>query len=146
MANKLLVVGGIGLAGVLAYIWYKNKQEGAGAPAASAPASSGGSSSTLLPSTGGGSMTQAPSTGTSSAGAFTQAQAQQVANYFQGYLNACDVARWNANVNNFTADEWAGLEDLYFNDWLGGQGTTPARTSFWNDWRSKYNILTGASC
>jgi hypothetical protein len=61
-------------------------------------------------------------------------------------MNACDLARWNADQTNFTADEWNGLYDLYFNDWQSGGGNTAGRTNFWNTWRVKYQILTNTSC
>jgi hypothetical protein len=61
-------------------------------------------------------------------------------------LNTCDLARWNNDQTNFTAAEWAGLFDLYFNDWIGGQGNNAQRTAFWNAWRNKYQILTQTPC
>ena len=64
----------------------------------------------------------------------------------EGGLNPCDLARWNANKANFSPDEWAGLFDIYFQDWQGGQGNTAARTQFWDAWRVKYSILTNQPC
>ena len=64
----------------------------------------------------------------------------------QSSLNACDLARWNNSKGSFTSDEWAGLFDIYFNDWQSGQGNTAARTAFWNAWRTKYSILTATPC
>lgn len=64
----------------------------------------------------------------------------------QNSLNACDLSRWNSSKSSFTQDEWNGLFDIYFNDWIGGQGTTSARTQFWNAWRVKYSILTLTPC
>jgi hypothetical protein len=61
-------------------------------------------------------------------------------------LNPCDLGRWNTNQTNFTPAEWNGLYDLYFNDWIGGQGNTAARQSFWDTWRTKYSILTNTPC
>jgi hypothetical protein len=61
-------------------------------------------------------------------------------------MNPCDLARWNLDQTNFTAAEWNGLYDIYFNDWIGGQGTTTARTQFWDAWRKKYSILTNTPC
>jgi hypothetical protein len=61
-------------------------------------------------------------------------------------MTPCDLARWNEDQTNFTAEEWNGLYDLYFNAWIGGQGTTAARTAFWNAWRIKYSILTNTPC
>lgn len=61
-------------------------------------------------------------------------------------LNACDLNRWNSSKGSFTNDEWNGLYDLYFNDWVGGQGNTAARISFWNTWRAKYSIDTNTPC
>jgi hypothetical protein len=61
-------------------------------------------------------------------------------------LNSCDLARWNQDSTNFTVSEWAGLYDIYFNDWIGGAGNNAARTAFWNAWRTKYQILTGTTC
>jgi hypothetical protein len=61
-------------------------------------------------------------------------------------MKVCDLSRWNLNQTNFTAAEWNGLFDLYFNDWVGGQGNNAARTAFWNAWRSKYSILTNTPC
>ena len=61
-------------------------------------------------------------------------------------LDPCDLGRWNLSQTNFTAAEWSGLYDIYFNDWIGGQGITEARKEFWDDWRKKYLILTNTPC
>lgn len=76
----------------------------------------------------------------------TQTQMQTLQSWAETSMGTCDLARWNANVNNFTPQEWAGLVDLYFADWQSGGGNTPARTSFWDDWRVKYSILTNTPC
>lgn len=76
----------------------------------------------------------------------TQTQMQTLQSWAQSSMGTCDLIRWNANVNNFTPDEWAGLVDLYFADWQSGGGNTPARTSFWDAWRTKYSILTNTPC
>jgi hypothetical protein len=67
-------------------------------------------------------------------------------NWAVASLNPCDLSRWNTSKGSFTPDEWNGLFDLYFNDWIGGQGNTAARTAFWNTWRIKYSILTATPC
>jgi hypothetical protein len=54
-----------------------------------------------------------------------------------------NLAQFNKMKSSFTNDDWLGLFDLYFNDWIGGQGNTAARTVFWNGWRSKYHINDG---
>ncbi len=58
-------------------------------------------------------------------------------------LSPGNLAQFNASEQSFTPDEWAGLFDLYFNDWIGGEGNNAAREKFWNDWREKYHINDG---
>ncbi len=61
-------------------------------------------------------------------------------------LNPCDLSRWHQYKSSFTPQEWAALVDIYFNDWVGGQGNTPERIQEWDDWRAKYQILTNTPC
>jgi hypothetical protein len=58
-------------------------------------------------------------------------------------LTPGNLAAFNAGESSFTPTEWAGLFDLYFNDWIGGQGNNAARIAFWNDWRAKYHVNDG---
>lgn len=82
------------------------------------------------------------------------AQLQTLQQWAQSSLTPCDLARWNNMQSGFTADasaygypsEWAGLVDIYFNDWVGGEGNNEQRTQFWDYWRNKYSILTNTPC
>jgi hypothetical protein len=71
------------------------------------------------------------------------ANQQQVIDYFKSDLDEANLNQFLNNEANFTPAEWAGLYDLLVNDWEGGQGNTPARVQFWNNWRTKYHILDG---
>lgn len=55
-------------------------------------------------------------------------------------MDAADQAQFYAQWNIMTASDVAGLMDLIVNEWQGGQPVTPARTAFWNAWRTKYKI------
>lgn len=88
-------------------------------------------------------VTATPGIPTAASTGLTASQLATLQNWAQTSMDAANYAQWTAQQGNFTPVEWAGLADLYFNDWTGGQGNTPARESFWNDWRRKYHILDG---
>ncbi len=76
----------------------------------------------------------------------TVSQMDTLQAWAQGALTPCDLSRWNQYKPSFTSDEWNSLIDIYFNDWIGGQGNTPQRLQEWDDWRTKYQILTNTPC
>jgi hypothetical protein len=73
-------------------------------------------------------------------------QMNTLQSWAQSGLSACDLARWNQYKTAFTTDEWSALIDIYFNDWIGGQGITDQREQEWDAWRNKYQILTNTPC
>ena len=58
-------------------------------------------------------------------------------------MNAKDQATFFASWPRMTLSDISGLMDLIVNEWQGGQPVTPARTSFWNNWRKTYGIDIG---
>jgi|SRR5882672_8809686 len=77
------------------------------------------------------------------ANATHSANQQTVIDFFTTDLDEANLNQFHNSMNQFTADEWAGLYDLLVNDWEGGGGNTPARKQFWDTWRVKYHILDG---
>lgn len=73
-------------------------------------------------------------------------QMNTLQSWAQSALNPCDLGRWNQYKSSFTPDEWASMIDIYFNDWVGGEGNTPERVKEWDDFREKYQILTNTPC
>lgn len=67
----------------------------------------------------------------------------QVQSWANSALTPANLAQYNAQKGNFTQADWNGLYDLIINRFMGGQPNTPARTAFWDSWRTTYHIDDG---
>jgi len=144
--NEILLLGGVGIA-VWYFGFYKPSQIIPPAVQSSptqallmtatggSPLQSAASLNPVSIPSPGGNMTTANSTNPNA----TLAQQTTIFNW-ANTLKAADQAQFYASWPNMTASDVAGLMDLIVNEWQGGQPVTPARTAFWNTWRTTYKI------
>lgn len=137
----LLAVAGLG-----AYLWYKNKNQAAATAALTA---SPGAATPVAPVTPGAQQTavdlQAAGAVQSGAVVTNDLCKNRVTTWFNT-LSAGNKAQAFAMLPQMTEDELTAL-CLIFDEWAAGHVAPPALAQkyidFWNSWRVKYHILDG---
>lgn len=137
--NKLLVVGALGVGAYLLY-----KKFGTNQGAVLQPVNSPGNMSTIPNSTYNAVNAAAAlpgQYGTDQPVNSNATAAQQTAlfNWANSSLKPGDLAQFMKMYPSFTAADIAGFMDLFSTNWA----PSPAHTTFWNNWRAKYDIDNG---